>query len=588
MIKELFQLYRRILNFVRPYYGRLVAATFCMVIVSAFSGAIAFLVKPVLDDIFINQDATKLFVIPVLVAAIFLLKGFFDFAQAYLMAWVGQRVIRDIRDLLYSHLQTLSLSFFINNPTGVLMARITNDVSLMQNAVSNALTGIIKDFFAVIFLIAVIFYRDFKLAIVAMILFPLAFLPILKFSKKMRQTSRRSQQILGTLSSKLQETISGAKLIKAFGTEQFEIEQFKQENENLFRQTMKLFKVQALSSPISEIFAGFGAAAVILYGGMSVIKGVSTPGNFFSFITALFMLYEPVKRLSRVNNIIQQGFAGATRVFELLDSIPEVKEDPGAKPLPLFQKNIVFEDVHFRYNSDSEYVLKGANLDIRRGDTIAIIGSSGAGKSTLVDLVPRFYDVSKGRILIDGEDIRNVTIDSLRDQIGIVSQHTILFNETIQYNISYGSPDAGMERIIDAAKAANAHDFIVKFPEGYATSVGEMGMRLSGGERQRIAIARALLRDSPILILDEATSALDSESEAVVQEALERLMSGRTVFVIAHRLSTIKNADLILVIEGGEISEQGTHDRLMSFDSRYKYFYEKQFKRKEKKATVRG
>ncbi len=588
MIKELFQLYRRILNFVRPYYGRLVAATFCMVIVSAFSGAIAFLVKPVLDDIFINKDATKLFVIPVLVAAIFLLKGFFDFAQAYLMAWVGQRVIRDIRDLLYSHLQTLSLSFFINNPTGVLMARITNDVSLMQNAVSNALTGIIKDFFAVIFLIAVIFYRDFKLAIVAMILFPLAFLPILKFSKKMRQTSRRSQQILGTLSSKLQETISGAKLIKAFGTEQFEIEQFKQENENLFRQTMKLFKVQALSSPISEIFAGFGAAAVILYGGMSVIKGVSTPGNFFSFITALFMLYEPVKRLSRVNNIIQQGFAGATRVFELLDSIPEVKEDPGAKPLPLFQKNIVFEDVHFRYNSDSEYVLKGANLDIRRGDTIAIIGSSGAGKSTLVDLVPRFYDVSKGRILIDGEDIRNVTIDSLRDQIGIVSQHTILFNETIQYNISYGSPDAGMERIIDAAKAANAHDFIVKFPEGYATSVGEMGMRLSGGERQRIAIARALLRDSPILILDEATSALDSESEAVVQEALERLMSGRTVFVIAHRLSTIKNADLILVIEGGEISEQGTHDRLMSFDSRYKYFYEKQFKRKEKKATVRG
>ncbi|NIO17344.1 MAG: ATP-binding cassette domain-containing protein [Deltaproteobacteria bacterium] len=588
MIKELLQLYRRILTFVRPYYGRLVAATLCMVVVSAFSGVIAFLVKPVLDDIFINKDASKLFLMPLLVAVIFLLKGFFDFAQAYLMAWVGQRVIRDIRDLLYSHLQTLSLSFFINNPTGVLMARITNDVSLMQNAVSNALTGIIKDFFAVIFLIGVIFYRDSKLAVVAMVLFPLAFLPILKFSKKMRQTSGRSQQILGTLSSKLQETISGAKLIKAFGTENFEIEQFKQENENLFRQTMKLFKVQALSSPISEIFAGFGAAAVILYGGMSVINGVSTPGNFFSFITALFMLYEPVKRLSRVNNIIQQGFAGATRVFELLDSTPEVKEDPGAKPLPLFQKNIVFEDVHFRYNSDSEYVLKGANLDIRRGETVAIIGSSGAGKSTLVDLVPRFYDVSKGNILIDGEDIRNVTIDSLRGQIGIVSQHTILFNETIQYNISYGSPDAGMERIIDAAKAANAHDFIVKFPEGYATSVGEMGMRLSGGERQRIAIARALLRDSPILILDEATSALDSESEAVVQEALERLMSGRTVFVIAHRLSTIKNADLILVIEGGEISEQGTHDRLMSFDSRYKYFYEKQFKRKDKKATVRG
>lgn len=588
MIKDLFKLYRRILTFVRPYFGRIILAMVCMIIVSAFSGAIAFLVKPVLDDIFINKDATKLFIMPVLVAAIFLLKGFFDFAQAYLMAWVGQRVIRDIRDLLYSHLQTLSLSFFMNNPTGVLMARITNDVSLMQNAVSNALTGIIKDFFAIIFLIGVIFYRDFRLAIVAMILFPLAFFPILKFSKKMRHTSRKSQEILGSLSSMLQETISGAKLIKAFGTEEYEIDKFKRENENLFRQTMKLFKVQALSSPLSEILAGLGAAAVILYGGMSVIQGTSTPGNFFSFITALFMLYEPVKRLSRVNNIIQQGFAGATRVFELLDALPEIKEHPDAEPLPLFRNNIVFKDVHFRYNSENEYVLKGANLDIKRGQTVAIIGSSGAGKSTLVDLIPRFYDVNGGDILIDGNNIKDVTIDSLRNQISIVSQHTILFNETIKYNIAYGVPDAEMEKVIQAAKAANAHDFIQKFPDGYETPVGEMGMRLSGGERQRIAIARALLRDSPLLILDEATSALDSESESVVQEALERLMKGRTVFVIAHRLSTVKNADVILVIEGGEIAEQGTHDELMSLESRYKYFYEKQFKVKEKKATARG
>jgi subfamily B ATP-binding cassette protein MsbA len=386
----------------------------------------------------------------------------------------------------------------------------------------------------------------------------------------------------------LQETISGAKLIKAFGTENYEIKKFKQENANLFRQTMKLFKVHALSSPLSEIFAGLGAAAVIWYGGMSVIKGTSTPGNFFSFITALFMLYEPVKRLSRVNNIIQQGFAGATRVFELLDAVPEVKESAEAEPLPLFQNNIVFKDVHFRYNSENEYVLKGANIDIRRGQSVAIIGSSGAGKSTLVDLIPRFYDVNSGGIYIDGKNIKDVTVESLRNQISIVSQHTILFNETIKYNISYGAPDAEMEKVIDAAEAANAHDFIEKFPEGYDTCAGEMGMRLSGGERQRIAIARALLRDSPILILDEATSALDSESESVVQEALERLMKGRTVFVIAHRLSTIKNADVILVIEGGEIAEKGAHDELMSFDSRYKYFYEKQFKSKEKKATTPG
>ncbi len=588
MIADLIKLYRRILVYVRPYYGRLLLAMVCMIIVSAFSGAIAFLVKPVLDDIFINKDATKIFFMPVLVAAIYLLKGFFDFSQAYLMAWVGQRVIRDIRDLLYSHLQTLSLSFFMNNPTGVLMARITNDVSLMQNAVSNALTGIIKDFFAIIFLIGVIFYRDFKLAIVAMILFPIAFFPIVKFSKKMRQTATKSQQILGYLSSILQETISGAKLIKAFGTEKYEIDKFKRENANLFGQTMKLFKVQALSSPLSEVLAGFGAAAVILYGGLSVIKGTSTPGNFFSFITALFMLYEPVKRLSRVNNIIQQGFAGAARVFELLDSLPDVKEKPGAETLPPFRENIVFSDVFFRYNSENEYVLAGANLEVQRGQTVAIIGSSGAGKSTLVDLIPRFYDVNRGAILMDGYNIKDVTILSLRNQISIVSQHTILFNETIRYNIAYGMPDATMEMVIRAAKAANAHDFIARFPDGYDTCVGEMGMRLSGGERQRIAIARALLRDSPLLILDEATSALDSESESVVQEALERLMSGRTVFVIAHRLSTVKNADTILVIEGGEIVEQGTHEELMASKSRYKVFYEKQFKTKETKATASG
>ncbi|RMG58070.1 MAG: lipid A export permease/ATP-binding protein MsbA [Deltaproteobacteria bacterium] len=570
---------KRIVAYVKPYIGRLILAMVCMVVVSAFSGVIAFLVKPVLDDIFINKDATKLYLIPGLVVGIYLVKGFFDFSQAYLMAWVEQRVIRDIRDVLYEHLQSLSLSYFMRHPTGSLISRITSDVGLMQSAASNALTGLIKDFFTVIFLVFVIFYRDFKLAIVAMVLLPAAFFPIIKFSRKMRVTSGKSQQTLGNLTSILQETISGVKVIKAFGTEKYEVRRFKEENARLFGLTMKLVKVQALSAPLSEVLAGFGAAAVILYGGLSVIKGTSTPGNFFSFITALFMLYEPVKRLSRVNNIIQQGMAGAMRVFEVLDALPEVRDKEGAIELPPFSREIEFRDVYFKYETSEDYILKGVNLRVKKGETVAIVGSSGAGKSTLVDLIPRFYDVTDGAIYIDGYDIRDVTVDSLRKQISIVSQHTILFNESVRYNIAYGTPDATFERIVEAAKAANAHDFIEKLPQGYDTSVGEMGMRLSGGERQRIAIARALLRDSPILILDEATSALDSESEAVVQEALERLMKGRTVFVIAHRLSTVRNADIIVVIEEGEIVESGTHEELLSRPSRYRYFYEKQFRK---------
>jgi subfamily B ATP-binding cassette protein MsbA len=581
-MREFVALYKRILEYTRPYYKKIVLAMLCMIVVSAFSGAIAFLVKPILDDIFINRDGSKLFFIPALVVGIYLVKGFMDFSQAYLMAWVGEKVIKDIRDQLYRHLQSLSLSYFMRTPTGVLMARITSDVTLMQSAATNGLTSIIKDFFSILFLIGVIFYRDFKLAIVAMILFPIAFFPIFKFSKKMRNTSFRSQQVLASLNSLLQETISGAKVIKAFGTEEFEVKRFEKENTKFFRLLMKLFKVQALSSPLSEVFAGLGAAAVIFYGGMSVIKGVSTPGNFFSFITALFMLYEPVKRLSRINNILQQGFAGANRVFELLDESPEVKDKPGAEHVTVFEEGIEFRNVSFRYGGEGEYILKHVSFFAARGETVAIIGSSGAGKSTVVDLIPRFYDVNDGGIYFDGNNIQDLKIESLRKMISIVSQHTILFNESIRYNIAYGLSEVHMDRIKSAAMAANAHDFIVKFPNGYETNVGEMGLRLSGGERQRIAIARALLRNTPILILDEATSALDSESENIVQEALERLMKGRTVFVIAHRLSTIKNASLILVIEDGEVIETGTHDELLKTDSKYRYFYDKQFRKKDR------
>ncbi|MCL5965873.1 MAG: lipid A export permease/ATP-binding protein MsbA [Deltaproteobacteria bacterium] len=571
-------IYRRMLVYVRPYVPKLVLAMLFMVIVSAFHGSIAFLVKPALDDIFIKKDATRLAVIPFLVLGVYLLKGVFDFLQNYLMSGAGQRVVRDIREHLYRHMQSLSLSFYTKHPTGVLMSRVTNDVGLMQGAITDAVTGLIKDVFTAVFLVAVVFYRDWRLALVALVAFPLAFWPIARFGRKLRRTSIRTQEVTGGLSSHLQETISGAKLVKAFGAEQYEVDRFTTHNADLFRLTMKIVKVQALTAPLSEMFAGVGAAAVIFYGGYSVVNGHSTPGNFFSFMTALFMLYEPVKRLSRINNVIQQGIAAATRVFEVLDTLPEVREKEDAAALPAVSREIVYDRVDFRYaEDDGEPILKDISLRVPVGSMIAVVGSSGAGKTTLVDLLPRFYDPERGSIRIDGVDIRDVTLASLRAQIGIVSQHTILFNDTVRNNIAYGMPGAPAERIMEAAARANAHNFISRLREGYGTVIGEQGLKLSGGERQRIAIARALLKDAPILVLDEATSALDTESESIVQEALDNLMRGRTTFVIAHRLSTVRNADVIVVIENGRIVESGPHAELLARESRYRSFYLKQF-----------
>ena len=578
-------IYRRMLEYVRPYAPRLFLAMLFMVCVSAFHGSIAFLVKPALDDIFIRKDASRLAVIPFLVLAAYLLKAVFEFSQGYLMSGVGQRVIRDIRDHLYRHLQSLSLSFFMRHPTGVLMSRVQNDVSLMQGAITDAVTGLIKDFFTGIFLIAVVFYRDWELALIAMVAFPLAFWPIASFGRKLRRTSIKSQEVTGGLTSHLQETISGVKLVKSFGAEGYEVDRFAARNADLFRLSMKIVKVQALTSPLSETFAGIGAAAVIFYGGYSVVNGHSTPGNFFSFMTALFMLYEPVKRLSRVNNVIQQGIAAATRVFEVLDTFPEVEEKPNAPALPPVGREIEFDHVDFRYDEESDNILKDITLRVPAGTMVAIVGSSGAGKTTLVDLLPRFYDPQRGVIRVDGVDIRDVSLSSLRAQIGIVSQHTILFNDTVRANIAYGMQDAPSGKIEEAARRANAHGFVARLRDGYETVVGEQGLKLSGGERQRVAIARALLKDAPILILDEATSALDSESESVVQEALDALMRGRTTFVIAHRLSTVRNADLLLVVEEGRIVERGTHAELLSRETRYRSFYLKQFEERKSGAA---
>jgi subfamily B ATP-binding cassette protein MsbA len=484
-------------------------------------------------------------------------------------------------------MQSLSLSFYMRHPTGVLMSRVTNDVGLMQGAVTEAVTGLIKDAFSAFFLVGVIFYRDWKLALVALVAFPLAFWPIARFGRKLRRTSIRTQEVTGGLTSHLQETISGAKLVKSFGAEEYEVDRFATRNADLFRLSMKVVKVQAMTSPLSEMFAGVGAAAVIFYGGYSVVNGQSTPGNFFSFMTALFMLYEPIKSLSRINNVIQQGIAAAGRVFEVLDTLPDVEERKDAHLLAKIEKGVEFDHVDFRYSEGGEYILKDVTFQVPTGRLVAVVGSSGAGKTTLVDLLPRFYDPQNGAIRIDGTDIRDVSLSSLRSQIGIVSQHTILFNDTVRNNIIYGTPDAAGEKVEEAACRANAHDFITRLPEGYDTVVGEQGLKLSGGERQRVAIARALLKDAPILILDEATSALDSESESVVQEALEHLMQGRTTFVIAHRLSTVRNADTILVVEEGRIVESGRHEDLLAHESRYRSFYLKQFEERKSGGETR-
>ena len=549
---------------------------FCMLVVGATTSALAFLVKPALDEIFLKRNSDMLMWIPVAVIVIYLTKGVCNYTQTILMSFIGQRVIADLRNNLYRRMQMQSLSFFTKNPTGILMSRITSDVGYVQGAVSEAVTSLLKDSFTLICLVFVIFYRDWQLAIIAMFVFPLTIYPIAKFGGKMRNIATRTQVTMGSLTTLLQETISGTRIVKAFSMEEYESRRFAKENEHLFKLAMKSVSVSAVSSPFMEFLGGIGIAAIVFYGGYQVINGVSTPGTFFSFLTALIMLYEPVKRLTNVNNTIQQGIAGAERVFSIIDIVPDIKNDADATDLPKISRGIDIKDVTFCYEETP--VLKNVNLSIKAGEVVAFVGMSGGGKTTLVNLIPRFYDVSEGQILIDGHDIRHVTIESLRGQIGIVTQQTILFNDTVRNNIAYGNIEKTDEDIVQAAKAANAHDFIMNLPKRYDTVIGEQGAKLSGGERQRMSIARALLKDAPILILDEATSSLDTEAEIEVQDALEYLMKGRTTLIIAHRLSTIRNAHRILVLAKGEIVEEGTHESLLEKRGEYFKFYNMQFK----------
>jgi len=585
-LKNDIAIYKRLLAYLRPYWIRLVIATLLMLVISGCQALLALLVKPVLDDIFIAKDAGMLKIIPLAVVGIFFVRGICDYGRYYLMADVSQRVVRNLRYKLYAHLHRLSMNFFTNTQTGILISRITNDVNLVQASVTNAVTGLVRETFTMAGLIFVVFYRDWKLAFVAMIVFPVVAYLINRFGTKLKHYSTKSMKVMGDVMSILDETFSGMRIVKAYNMEEYEKTRFAVENNRYYRNWMRRLAIRAISSPLMVFMGGVSISFIIWYGGMNVIRGTSTPGNFFSFMTALFMLYAPIKKFNELNMVVQEGIAAAKRVFEILDTEPAIKDKPGAVDLPRVKGHIEFKDVWFSYDhkvvssmdlENVRYALKGINFKVDPGQKIAIVGESGAGKSTLANLVPRLLDVTRGSILIDGIDIRDVTISSLRANIAIVTQEMVLFNDTVKANIAYGSDTSDMDKIILAAKAANAHDFIVQMPKGYETSIGESGVRLSGGQRQRICIARAIMKDAPILILDEATSSLDTESEREVQAALDRLMMGRTTIIIAHRLSTLLGSDWIIVLNMGKIVEQGTHSELMSRRGYYSRLYELQF-----------
>jgi subfamily B ATP-binding cassette protein MsbA len=566
----------RIIQIIKPYRNRLILAMVSMVVVAGLSALQAYMVKPLLDEIFFKKDQLMLNLLPLALMLLFLIKGVFYYCYSYLMERVGQGIILELRKKIYDHIQSLPLSYFTKTPTGELIARIVSDVTLMQGAVSSTLVGTLKDLFQALGLLTVIFYQNWKLALMSLVFIPLASLPIYRFGKKFRELSFSGQETIASIANILQETIQGNRIVKAFCMEKYESKRFSARAEKLFRITMKDVQLKSLNHPLMELLGGIGIALIMWYGGNQVLTGKSTPGTFFSFLTALIMIYEPIKNISKVNNPIQHGLAAATRVFNVLDVRPEIADKPGAINLPPIRKEIVFKDVHFSYDGTTE-ILKGIDLAVFPGEVIALVGTSGGGKTTIANLIPRFLEVTSGEISIDGHDIRDVTLKSLRSQIAIVTQQTILFNDTVRNNISYGDLEKSEEELIAVAKAAHALDFINELPEGFETIIGESGARLSGGQQQRISIARALAKDAPILILDEATSALDTESEHEVQNALENLMKGRTTFIIAHRLSTIKNADRIIVIKDGLIAEEGTHDTLLARNGTYHMLYTMQF-----------
>ena len=570
---------------VRPYLKWIGFALVGMVIVAGATAAIAWLMKPVINDVFVAKNKEILLPISIAVIVTFVIKGSANYAQSIIMHYVGQRIITDIQHRLYGHLIRMDLSFFHQTPTGSLISRFSVDINMMRAAVSNALTGIGKDFLTLIFLVGVMFIQDLYLAVIAFVVFPVAILPIVKLGQRIRKVTVSTQEELGQFTTQLEQTFQGARVVKAYRMEEYEKGRFRKFAEQVFQLVYKTARIRSMASPIMETLGGVAVALVIYYGGYRVIEESMNPGAFFSFITALLLAYEPMKRLANLNASLQEGMASAQRLFDLLDTKPNIIDKPDAATLKIKGGNIVFNQVNFSYIPEHP-VINGVSLSVPAGKLVALVGPSGAGKSTILNLIPRFYEVDSGVIKIDGIDVQDATLDSLRRNIALVSQEITLFDDTVRANIAYGRPDASEKEITQAAKNAVAHDFIEAMSNGYDTYVGERGTKVSGGQRQRLAIARAMLKNAPILLLDEATSSLDAESEREVQAALMELMKGRTTLVIAHRLSTVIEADLIHVIDNGKLVESGNHPELLSKNGTYARLYALQFKEQQLEVEV--
>ena len=596
----------RLVKFLKPHLGIFVLAVICMFASALFDGIQIVPAIPMIDNVFTGKAITISRPLPAfltqLIAGInvlprmrllkfivfgflglFVLKAFSVFIRQYLMAKVGQLLLRDIRNTLYAKYQSLSLDYYSKNKVGVLVSRITNDVGVINNSIAQGLTDIFYQGFKVIILVAIAIFINWRLFLLAIMLFPFITIPVVRIAKALRKISTKTQEKMAELTSALYEGISGIRIVKTFSMEDYEIERFKKANQGFFKISMKSAKRIIAIGPITELVGAVAAMLVLYVGGRQIIQGALSFGVFCAFMGAMFQCVQPFKRLSNINAVMQQASAAATRIFQILDTPVDLQDKVGAVDLAEFQKVIRFENVSFRYKGEKEEVLKNINLEVPLGTILAIVGPSGVGKTTLVNLIARFYDITAGRITVDGRDIRNIYLKSLRSKIGIVTQEMFLFNDTVKVNIAYGDIRASMDKIVQAARAAQADEFIQVLPEGYDTVIGDRGFRLSGGEKQRLAIARALLKNPPILILDEATSQLDSQSEILVQKALERLMRGRTVFVIAHRLSTVRNAAKIVVLDRGRIAECGTHEVLMNKGGLYKRLYQLQFRNEREK-----
>lgn len=575
-------LYLRILSYIKPYMHRLIFAMFCTIMAAAGNLYIPWIIKDMIDEVLADKNGTMLNWIAASIIAIFVVRGLFWYGQNYLMSYVGQSVIIDIRAAVFKKLQRLSVSFYDKNKTGTIMSYVTNDVNALQSAMVENTIEMITEGFILIGSVVAMIYLDWRLTLFTVCTFPVVLWFMEFFGKKIRKTGGRIQECTADITSVLQESVASARVIKSFVREDYEVDRFDVENRANFRANMKNAQLMSTLTPVVELVAAIGVTMIIWYGGNNVINGTITAGSLVAFLTYAVNISNPIKRLTRVIGNIQKALAAAQRVFMIIDMPEEIAESRDAKQLPEVSGKVEFQNVSFAYD-DKGNVITDLSFSVKPGEVIAIVGPSGAGKSTIANLLPRFYDVNKGDIKIDGHSVREVTLDSLREQVGIVPQETMLFNGSVYNNILYGRLDATKEEIEAAAKAANAHDFIMQLTDGYETKLGDRGVNLSGGQRQRIAIARAILKNPRILILDEATSALDTESERVVQEALDRLMVGRTSFVIAHRLSTVKNADKILVLEKGNLVESGTHDELLALDGLYAHLYKIQYRNKEAK-----